>query len=220
MEIGGVTAFYYSTEGRFGDVEIVNRRVFWDYGEYMYCIYITVPAEDEDTIFDILDSVVFTEINPNVVGVLFKEPIEIEPVLTSVTSTSLGFTMDIPVGWTRMADNTIFFSPEMSIVVFPLESPVDRRTVREFAENYYDIYDYVNIGEPVRIRAADLSSNALSGYVLEISVAYDSYHVYIFYHVINASDTAFIIQATVHEMFNSEFARDFISDIVRSFVVE
>jgi hypothetical protein len=219
MQIGGVTAHYYRATGSFADDEFVGVSAFWQYGEYMYNLRVSVGKDDESVIKDILDSVSFKAIDSNAVGILFREPVEpiANTVFSSVTNTSVGFTVDIPVTWRRVGSNTLFISDsQISVNISFFENEkFNRDSANLVSQMLVENNGMEIVREATTIARANLSSNSLSGYTFEAK----SETIYIIYYLIISGNNSFVITASIPDHLHSPANRAIIERIIKSFVV-
>jgi len=222
MRVGGSTATYFQKEGRLVDFEFISRSIFWEHEGYMYNLYITVQRRNDAMLQMIVDSVRFEAIDPNVVGAVIRAPIETgNAVFSSVRNTSLGFTMDVPATWLRRDNNSMFLDDRINlgVAVVELDSSVNIQDAREISENIARSPDVTLVRAVAELSRAELSSNALSGFMFEIRRQDAAGTTYAMYYVINSGNRAYLILATMSEHLNSEANRGTIARMVRSFVV-
>jgi len=222
MQVSGRSAVYYQIDRRLGGIDFISRRIFWDYEGHMYDLYITVPTTHVASIQRIVDSIKLEAIDPEVVGIMIREPITDENVVvSSVRNTSLGFTVDIPATWLRLDNNTMFVDTRTNTEVW-VERLNHTFTLAEIRDGVTDRArqpEWTIVNQAVATAAAELSSNALRGFKYEMRLSVDGRTIYLIRYIINSGNRSYIITAAITESNYSEANRETIARIVRSFVV-
>lgn len=222
MNVGGVMATYYQSQRTMFGLELTSRRIFWEYEGYLYNLYITVRRNNVATMQRIIDSVSFEAIDREAVGTLLREPIEREIAFSTVRNTNLGFTMDVPVAWSRFLDS--MFSDTrtgISVIVMRSNETITLEETREMLSEVGEQLDLTIVRAPIAIPRANLSSNALSGFMFEARgpASFGAGANYIMQYTINSGNQAFVITVTIPEMFSSEANRATINRMIGSFAL-
>jgi len=223
MQVGGRTATYFQREGILVGAEVISRSIFWEQGGYMYNIYVTVRRDNVAMIQRIVDSVRFESIDPAVVGVMIREPIDDgNMVFTTVRNTGMRFTMDVPATWLRLENNSIFIDGVSGtrIAVTQINETETLELVRGVAEIIAEDPDHTIVREPASVPAGRLSSASHSGFVLEHRTHVEGHaQVYTILYFINAGNRTYLVAFAISERFNSPAMREIAAQVIRSFVV-
>jgi len=223
-QINGIDAHYFEVQINLSHYALSSRMLFWEYEEYMYNLYITVLRGNEALMQRIIDSVSFDAIDYNAVGAMMRMPIDISPIaFNSMYNVAMGFSIDVPVTWRRSHNNT-YFSCERTGVIFTMSQLSEPRTIegiREHLDYLVSEFDVTTVHQPSSILASELSSSALSGFVVEYrAVISDGTRVrHTIQYSINSGDHAFLVTVIVPEHADSPLFRDIIARMVRSFTV-
>ena len=221
MQVGGEAASYFQRTGRLAGFEYISRSIFWEYEDFMYNLYITVPRGDAASIQRMVDSVSFGAIDIDVVGVMARMPIEDEnAVLSTVRNTSLGFSISIPAVWGRIADSIFFDGSGMSVIVQRVNEPLTNELVADVLEEAENALETSVFSAPTAIPRAQLSSSALRGYMSELRFEDPSDGaIYVTQYFIASGNVFYLVTTRVPEHLNSPANRETLARIVRSFVV-
>jgi len=223
MQIDGSTATYFQMQGRFIGLEFTNRQMFWEYQGYMYSLSITVRRNNEAVIQSIVDSVRFEAIDPDVVGAMIRGPVEdADVVFSSVRNTTMGFSVDVPATWLRFDNNSTFTDSIGNVYIFISQLEDNALTIedlRELMDHMTEENNITILRQIAPIPSRNLSSSSLSGFVIEFRTVLSGQSLYYVEYIINSRNGAFLITAVLPEHADSPAARDTISRIVRSFVV-
>jgi len=222
MQVNGITATYFQLEGQIRAFEFTRRHIFWEYQGYLYSLNITVPRNNTAIIQRIVDSVQFEAIDPNIVGVMIREPIEGTTVFSTVRNTAMRFTVDIPATWSRFNNNSTFSDTRNDIGIFiePFDSTLTIEDMRENFRGYAEDFYITVIRQPTAIPSGQLSSGVSSGVILEYRYDSELGWRYVIEYIINAGDRAFALIVVFPERVNSPATREIIAEIVRSFEID
>jgi len=225
-QINGVNAVYYRINFTNRGQEFIGRRMFWAYEGYMYTLLVEVIAENEIIIQAIIDSVSFEAIDYNEIEFILRPPVYYDhnvPVAT-VRNTIMGFSIDIPVRWSRMWMDSVFSDSRTGIDIqtsrhnrnFTLEE------MKELLEDALESNDIEIIQDFTPIPSSELSSSELSGYMIKVKMTSDMNlfdPFYIIEYMINAGERSYSISAIIPERFFTPANLETVQRIIRSFVV-
>ncbi|MCL2456559.1 MAG: copper amine oxidase N-terminal domain-containing protein [Defluviitaleaceae bacterium] len=217
MQIGGTDARYFRKTQKIHTVETVSHRVFWELGDYMYCLYVTVRRGDENTIKNIFESVEFEKIIFDDMGILFRD--SSDAVFIPVTNTTIGFSIDIPTTWSRLSNNSMFLDSAGTNVLVQrvADHPIDRAQAEESSKQMARNADAEIIRPLTTISSSNLSSSAQGGFIFETRRTTGDISVVSVIHLINMRNELFMIVASIPEYMNGATNRETLQRIVKSF---
>jgi len=244
--LGGANGFFFAFEHGEGDDTLIYKDIFVELGEFWYNLYISFRPDQEDLIGRIIDGVIFNEINPDEVEIIFLDQSSFHaPVLVPRRNTTYGYSISIPADWSNFVNNQFFCeTTSISITVDKIDiaeadivqhiSDFEQRLMDEF-EDEIEMgltveLDTDIITAPAPISPVQLAANHTgfkAKFLVNMSIEYsfmgfsESYEasVYVLNYVIMSGNEMFEVVVSVHEIFYSEWNLDIVTQIIRSFTI-
>jgi len=224
MNVNKTSAQYYKSEEKINNLDYVGYDIFWEYGDYLYNLAISVRKSEERLIQRIIDSVLFEKIDRDVVGILFMDKLseDEDAVVSTVKNSAIGFTVNVPSTWSRIAENSIFADENKGIFLFVLkiDEAVSKSDLEKSLAESAKSNDLEIIKNVTEMNRQDLASNSYTGYTLETLVTADSQKGYNIQYVIVSNNKSFLISASVNETHYSEAVKEIFAKIVKSFMID
>jgi len=222
-QINGIDAYYFEMQIDLSYYALSSKMLFWEYEGYMYNLYTTVLRGSETLMQRIINSVRFDAIDPDVVGDMTRTPIDNLPIaFNSVNNSAMGFSVDIPVTWERLHNNSRFSCTitRVGFDVTRLDEPLTVGSIDVHLNNLVSTHGATIVRQPTSMHASELSS-ALSGFVVEYRIGVPEptriYHT--IQHSIISDNSAFLITIIAPEHTDSPLFRETIATMIRSFTV-
>ena len=247
ISLGGANGFFFTSEYGEGDDKEIYKDIFVERGEFWYNLYISFRPDQEDLIARIINGVVFDEINPDEVEIIFLDQSNFHaPVLVPRRNTTYGYSISMPAsGWRSFRDNE--FSCEITSIAISIEK-IDIaeadivQHINDFEQRLMDeIEDEMEMGltieldtdaitAPTPINPAELADDHTgfkAEFFINMSMEYsfmgfnESYEVsmYVLNYVIMSGNEMFEIVVVVPEIFYSEWNLDLVAQMIQSFTI-
>ena len=222
-ELNGVPSVYFLIEGRLSGMETSGISIFWEYGAYMYNLYIVVGHGDYALIESIITNLSFSEIDYDTVGFLFRPPVVLyeDTVVRNVRNTQMGFSMDVPATWAGRSENSFFSDnrKNLSVLVERFDFVLGFLEISAIMNNLaaYHEYTIVQTVRQVVIPSpgtVNVFTFELKGYMYDDGALY-----YIKYFVINGWNRSYILYGIIPQHYNSAVNRETFLQMVRSFTI-